>query len=150
MRGLYLEQGSVEVQDPEQSGSLRLYPANHRNLILFGGFVDMIVNLWGGRWEFGEYFTDAEIAFLDANVFIFGHVKNSENSYTHLFFDREGRFGSVTYDQNNWNRMAPQVKAMLKGKLTGTGSLDALMSEQMDVVIDRLIDRDDEARLNID
>lgn len=150
LRGLYLEHGSVEVQDPEQSGSLRLYPANHRSMILFGGFVDMIVNLWGDRWEFGEYFTDAEIAFLDANFFIFGHVKNSENSYTHLFFDCEGRFGSVTYDQNNWNKMAPQVKAMLKGKLTGTLSLDALMSDQIDVVIDRLIDRDDEARLNID
>ncbi|MDM5178022.1 SMI1/KNR4 family protein [Massilia sp. DJPM01] len=150
LRALYLEQGSVEVQDPEQSGSLRLYPAHHWSMILFGGLVDMIIRLWGDRWEFGAYFTDAELAFLDANFFIFGHVKNSENRYTHLFFDREGRFGSVTYDQDDWNKMAPQVKAMLKGKLTGTMSLDALMSDQIDGVIDCLIERDDEARLNID
>lgn len=150
LRALYLERGSIEVQDPEADGSLRIYAAQHRSMILFGGFVHMIYHLWGDRWEFEEFFTEAQISHLDANFFIFGHVKNSENRYTHLFFDREGRFGSLTYDQNNWNKMLPQVKAMLKGKLTGTLSLDALISGQMDVLIDRLIERDDEARLNID
>lgn len=150
LRALYLERGSVEIQDPGLSGSLRLYPARNDNMTLFGGLVDMISRLWGDRWEFGEYFTDTEIAFLDANLFIFGHYKHSENRYTHLFFDREGRFGCVRYDQDDWKAMLPQVKAMLRGKLKGSASLDALMSAQMDVVIDRLIDLDDEARLHID
>ncbi|NIA00212.1 hypothetical protein [Massilia sp. CCM 8734] len=150
LRALYLERGSIEVQDTEADGSLRIYAAQHYSMTLFGGFVHMIYNLWGDRWEFEEFFTEAEISCLDANFFIFGHVKNSENRYTHLFFDREGRFGGLTYDQNNWKKMLPQVKAMLKGKLTGSMSLDALISGQMDALIDRLIDRDDEARLNID
>lgn len=37
-------------------------------------------------------------------------------------FDCDGRFGSVTYDQNKWKKMLLQVKTMLNRKLTDLDS----------------------------
>lgn len=145
LRELYLDHGSFKVQD--EWGALTLYGHGEDGLRLFGGIVHMIDQLWGGRPEFDNDFSEDEIAFLNANFFVFGQFCHDSNVYTHLFFDRDGRFGSVRYDQDEWGPMETALRHMIDGRQACFQSLDELISEQMNAVIEYLIYLDDEARM---
>ena len=72
------------------------------------GITDMMRHAWGNdRWEFepkNELITQAEIDGLKSRYHCIGlHGSGDCESHTYLYFDTEGRFGTIHYHQDEFD-----------------------------------------------
>jgi tetratricopeptide (TPR) repeat protein len=152
LRELLLQHGPFEMRDTESWNSLRLYSSfKEYEMPVFGGLQKMIDEFWGGRPEFTDfnYFTDEELALLNSRYFIFGHYVEDSNANYHLYFTSQGDFGSVYYDQDNWEKMNIEMRKLLSETDVQFTHLDGLISRFTDMAIQELIDVRHEKDFNI-
>lgn len=149
LKKLYLEHGTFSIKQGGFPGSITLY-SNFRKdnpygtMPNIGGLVEMIQSLWGDRPEFEEYFSTEEINFLNQNYFIFGHYFVDDNAYVHYYFDRQGKFGTIHYDQDYFDEAYEDYfKPLLKDSLASM-SLNELISSQIDNAISKLMEAEAE------
>lgn len=142
LKSLYLQTGTFSVKNRQNWGSFHLYSEKSSDYSMpnIGGMVKMIDSLWGGRPEFGEAFSPEEIKHLNENYFVFGDYFNDDNAYYHFYFDRQGNFGSVFYDQDDFDSAYKDFfKPLLTKSLAGQ-TLDDLLSEKVDLAIKSLVE----------
>lgn len=139
LRELYLTQGAFDLRYSQAWGSLRIYPAKK-----IAGLVLSIVRHWGGRPEFKESFSEQQITFLNENLLVFGHIFHDDNAYTHLYFTKEGKFGGFHYDQDYWEDAYDILETLLKNPSARSMSLDDLIADATDTVIEKMIEDKEE------
>lgn len=144
LRKLYLEHGAFALRDPDCWRSLRLRDSGS-SLRMLAGLQEAIDDLWGGRPEFAESFDAAQIERLNREFVVFGEFFHDSNAYTHLYFTRGGGFGTLYYDQDDWDSARESLEQMLADPEAETCTLDGLISEFASDVIDALIEQRDEA-----
>ncbi|MBK8335398.1 MAG: SMI1/KNR4 family protein [Sterolibacteriaceae bacterium] len=144
LRTLYLEHGAFALRDPDYWRSLRLRDSGS-SLRMLAGLQEAIDELWGGRPEFAASFDAAQIERLNREFVVFGDFFHDSNAYTHLYFTRGGGFGTLYYDQDDWDSARESLEQMLADPEAETRTLDALISEFASDVIDALIEQRDEA-----
>lgn len=66
------------------------------------GLIAHIDELWGGRPEFEDSFSEDEIALINRNYVAFAEVCVNQNAYVHYYFDGSGQFGWLYYDQDDF------------------------------------------------
>ncbi|MGB4812108.1 MAG: hypothetical protein WBP13_06460 [Methylophilaceae bacterium] len=148
LKDLFMHFGGFELRDKEGWGSLCVYSgAKNQYFPIFAGLLDMIEMLWGNRPEFEQYLAHNEIQSLNSSYFVFGHIFHDDNAYTHLFFTIDGKFGSVYYDQDNFNEFYESVKGLLANEGGFLDSLDVLISKSSDVIIEALIEWKEEKEM---
>ncbi len=72
-----------------------------------GGLVDVLDAKW--CWEDyrdSDDFPDDDIARMNADFVCFGHCEVDQNSADHFFYDRNGHYGVLLFDQEFRNRDA--------------------------------------------
>ncbi len=140
LRECYARHGAFRVRDPDAWGSLKLYASARFDPDPFVlGIVSAIEWVWGGRPEFAASFTPEQLRALNAQYFCFGHYFHDDNAYTHLMFDRAGRFDSLYYHQDDWDSAQARLRALLD-RSEAALSFDALMIECIDALIERLVE----------
>lgn len=144
LRDLYLEHGAFALRDPDYWRSLRLRDSGS-SLRMLAGLQEAIDELWGGRPEFTASFDAAQIERLNREFVVFGEFFHDSNAYTHLYFTRGGGFGTLYYDQDDWDSARESLEQMLADPEAETRTLDALISEFASDVVDALIEQRDEA-----
>lgn len=104
LNNVWINTGALKVKDAEVWGSFEIYSNqdNPSHMPNMGGLVEMIEKLWGDRPEFHQHFSEEQIKYLNDHYFIFGHYLQDENTYDHFYFDRDGKFGTITYDQDDF------------------------------------------------
>lgn len=65
------------------------------------GLVRSIIHIWEGRPEFSQNLTKAQIDRLNQNYFIFGMRGISDNEHVYYYFDKAGKFGNMSFDQES-------------------------------------------------
>lgn len=144
LRKLYLEHGAFTLRDPGWWRSLRLYHSGG-HLQMVDGLQNAINNLWGGRPEFAASFDAHSIERLNREFFAFGHFLHDDNAYTHLYFTRNGGFGVLYYHQDDWGSAYDSLQEILANPDHHTVTLDEVISEYANAVVDALIEMRDEA-----
>ncbi|WP_431483962.1 hypothetical protein [Pseudomonas solani] len=102
------------------------------------GIIDVIRAHWGGdRPEFdaGRHFSAEEIAALNERFIGYGWYRVAdilEGAYF-LFFDREGRFGSLYYHQDDFAGAKQALREMLRDGIKGQ-PLEQLLGEALEEV----------------
>ena len=147
LKSLYLEAGTFLIKSTESWGSIQLYSNldSEYKMHNIGGLVKTIELLWGGRPEFKESFTDEEINYLNSNYFSFGHYFHDDNVYTHYYFDKSGKFGSITYDQDDFEgTYNDYFKPLLKSSLANQ-TFDELISSDVDQAIQYFLEEIEES-----
>ncbi len=139
LKSLYLGNGTFSVKDGLWN-SINIYSnqENHYSLPNIGGLVEMIDQLWGGRPEFEENFSVEEIGYLNKNYFVFGHYFHDDNVYSHFYFDRDGNFEDVMYDQDDFGSAYDFFFKPLLTKSLANKTFDELISSKIDKVIENL------------
>lgn len=104
------------------------------------GLVDAIVHSWGNdRPEFapGKFFSADQLKALNAQYIGFGLYRPDLERAHYLYFDAQGRFGALFYDQDDFSDAQKRLTAMLRtspapGDLASVigHSLDALRQSQ--------------------
>ncbi len=143
LRFLYLEHGAFTLRDPSYWRSLRLLDSGAR-LRMLAGLQAAIDDLWGGRPEFADSFDASDIDRLNREFIAFGYFCHNDNEYTHLYFTRSGGFGSLYYDQDDWDSAYALLEQMLVNPDEGTGTLDEMINKFANQVVDALIAERDE------
>lgn len=67
------------------------------------GLIKHIDDLWGGRPEFEDSFSEDEIALLNRDYVAFAEVCVNQNAFLHYYFDASGKFGWLYYDQDDFD-----------------------------------------------
>lgn len=141
LRRLYLEHGAVELRDADMWGSLSLYGKESGSCMpAISGLMDGIDSLWGGRPEFEDSFSAAQLDFLNAHYFVFGHIFHHDNAYTHLFFSKSGACRAVYYHQDQWYDALPSFEDLLTEAPAGGWDFDSLFSEAVDDIIASMVE----------
>jgi hypothetical protein len=93
------------------------------------GLIDYIKYSWGNdRWEFesDEFFTTEQLHVLNEKYKCFGIYRpNLERAY-YLYFDQQGNFGEILYDQNLFEETKNHLQSMLT-KSPANQSFNALI-----------------------
>lgn len=140
LRECYAQYGAFCVRDPGSWGSLKLYASTQFGPKPFvQGVVGAIEYVWGGRPEFEACFSPDEIRQLNDQYFCFGHYFHDDNAYSHLVFDRAGRFDRLYYHQDDWDSAYARFKDLLSESDFAL-TFDALISACIDDIIERLIE----------
>jgi hypothetical protein len=134
LRQLLTEHGPFDVRDSGDWNHLSLNDDGKHSSV-FGGLVKMIEDLWGGRPEFEETFTAEQIYFFNTNFFVYGHFQHDDNAYTHLYFTRDGCFGSIYYHQDVWEDMQIELNALLNSVDVPRYTLDSELSSMIDDLV---------------
>ena len=98
------------------------------------GLINYIDYAWGGRPEFEEYYQEKHRDYLNKNYFVFGMRYHDDNVHEYLYFDREGMFGSIVFDQDEFSQVQKQLNPLLK-KSTANETLDQVISRSFSEVI---------------
>lgn len=138
---LYENYGVFSVNDGIwRSITLFSNQESHYSLPNIGGLMEMIDQLWGGRPEFEEFFSAEEIEYLNQNYFVFGHYYHDDNVYSHFYFDREGNFEDVRYDQDDFGSAYDFFFKPLLTKSLANKTFDEVISFHIDKVIESLVE----------
>jgi hypothetical protein len=76
----------------------------------------------------------AQIACLDANYFCFGSLLYDDQDREYLYFDRQHRFGSLRFQDEDADQNLKELAPLLSGTIAPL-SLDKLLSASMDKTI---------------
>lgn len=98
------------------------------------GLVEYIDYVWGGRPEFEECYKEKELLFLNENYFAFGTRYQDDNVHEYIYFDKNGRFGSIVFDQDYFEVFQDEVEPMFK-KSTAGETLEQVLSRQFTELI---------------
>jgi len=107
------------------------------------GLIEMIRYSWGfDRYEFdeGENFTAEEIKQLNSNYKCIGWYRDDtvcESAY-YIFFDKDGNFGELFYDQDCFNDAYKVLKKLLKNEFEKT-TLENILVKALEQTKDTLI-----------
>ncbi|NHZ44398.1 SMI1/KNR4 family protein [Massilia aquatica] len=150
LRQLYLEHGALQMREDGMWGTLAVYGSEHEpRTPPLSGLMDGIDSLWGGRPEFDDSFSEEELGYLNAHYVVFGHIHHDDNSYTHLYFNKNGGCGALYYHQDDWDDAYSSFEDMLTPPHAGGASFDSLFSNAVDEVIESMVswkeDEDNEA-----
>jgi hypothetical protein len=55
---------------------------------------------WGSHWD-EEDFPKNAVDAMNTNYVVFGHFMETEDRFQHFYFDRQGHFGSLRFDQDS-------------------------------------------------
>lgn len=156
LKSLYLEMSGLASYDNE-SWSLQidevpflLERLNHKDKwsqCRSLGLIDYIRFSWGNdRQELEEdvYLTGEQIDFLNKNYKCFGLYRTDwgfeEADY--LYFDRNGKFGTIRYHQDYIHELVPRLMTLLQ-KSTATEDLDSLLLRIMNVLENGILSDND-------
>jgi hypothetical protein len=106
------------------------------------GIIDMILFSWGNdRYEFadGEFFSKEQKDFLNTQYKCFGWYRTDTvlDCAYYLYFDANGNFGALCYDQDMFEEVQEDLIKMLENSLANE-TLENLLSnaiEQMRLVL---------------
>ena len=139
LKEFYSNHGAVNIKDFDLWNSLQVC-----TLSKVAGLVDQIDAFWGGRPEFKKYMKAAELEALNTQFFVFGQYHHDDNYNTHFFFDKTGNFGTITYNQDEWDDFQDRLNDLLSGKTAVNLTFDELISAQVNDLVQSLIEYKDE------
>ncbi|SEJ21465.1 hypothetical protein SAMN05216327_107133 [Dyadobacter sp. SG02] len=106
--------------------------------ILSLGLLDMIKHSWGNdRYEIDKLSAEVRDGINSAYI-CFGWFRTNDNleSANYLYFDRDGKFGSVFYHQDDFGDLLTEyIRPMLK-ESAASQSLEDLIVASMDTIIE--------------
>lgn len=94
------------------------------------GLLQFIDHAWGGRPELAAWLPADAAAKLNAEYIVFGYRYVDDNVHDYFFFDRQGRFGNLPFDQDDMTGARDIVRGMAKAAPAGE-SLDKLLGDQL-------------------
>ncbi len=146
LKKLYLEHGTFSIRDEEELESIKLYSNKESKYALqnIGGLIQSIDELWGGKPVFKKSLSAQDIAYLNTNYFVFGHYLHDDDAYSHFYFDRNGKFGVLTYDQGDFPLAFNEYLSPLLKSSLATLSLDELLSSQVNFLIKKVLEEEEE------
>jgi hypothetical protein len=97
------------------------------------GLIDFIDHTWGGRPEFKECLTRSEIQTINKRCIAFGYRYEDDNVHDYLYFDGDGNFGSLFFDQDDRKSWEPCIRDILSESAHVT-SLEALLQDQFEII----------------
>lgn len=97
------------------------------------GIVDFIDYYWGGRPEFAAYFSIANITRLNQQYQIFGLKYVDDNVHDYWFFDQQGNFGHLLFDQDDCEYAMEMLKELLISSNLSF-SLEELLESQLESI----------------
>ena len=112
------------------------------------GLIDYIRFVWGNdREEFDEdnYLTGEQINLLNKNYKCFGLYRTDwglEEAY-YLYFDRDGKFGTIRYHQDCMNELVPQLISLLQ-KSAATENLEDLLLRILNVLENGILSEEED------
>lgn len=98
------------------------------------GLVEYIDYVWGGRPEFEEFYKEKEVRFLNENYFAIGTRYQDDNVHEYIYFDKNGKFGSIVFDQDYFEAFQDEVEPMFE-KSTARETLKQVLSRQFTELI---------------
>lgn len=104
------------------------------------GLVKYIDGAWGGRPEFEEFCKAEHIEYLNKNYVVFGMRYIDDNCHEYAYFDREGNFGTIFFDQDGFEYFQRELNPMLK-KSTASLTFDQVVSRLITGQIEGLIEQ---------
>lgn len=99
--------------------------------------IDFIDYYWGGRPEFVEYFSAEEIAQLNQQYKVFGLRYIDDNVHDYWVFDQYGKFGNLTFDQDDCEYAMDMLKELLISS-NFMLSLEELLIAQFESILEEL------------
>ncbi|MDR0481084.1 MAG: sel1 repeat family protein, partial [Gallionellaceae bacterium] len=97
------------------------------------GLIDGIKHFFGNdrpELEEGEFFNAEELRFLNEHYTCFGHYRPDFERAWYLFFDQHGHFDDIYYDQDCFDELEEQLRAMLI-KSPASRDLDTLLEHAL-------------------
>ncbi|WP_028603020.1 SMI1/KNR4 family protein [Ottowia thiooxydans] len=131
LKDFYLQYGGLERNEKYSECYLEI-PGVSKVLKLLNsigelaslGLIDGIKHSWGNdRWEFeeDEFFSSAELQSLNDKYKFFGLYRPDLERAHYLYFDQQGNFGELFYDQDLFDDAETELRSML---LKSPASLD--------------------------
>ncbi|MFC4159525.1 hypothetical protein [Chitinimonas lacunae] len=100
------------------------------------GLVDFIKWIWGSRDEIDESYDSEDIEQLNRSYRVFGMQYYDDNQHSYLYFDEAGRFGSIYYDQDNFDALCRDYLDPMLNASPADCTLDELVSALIDETIE--------------
>jgi SMI1 / KNR4 family (SUKH-1) len=100
------------------------------------GLVDMIKFSWGNdRPEFEDELSAEQIKFLNDNYKCFGWYRDDTvlESAWYLYFDTQGSFGQIFYDQDDFEELKADLEQLI-AQNTATDTLENLISQALEQI----------------
>ncbi|MBH1962892.1 MAG: SMI1/KNR4 family protein [Comamonadaceae bacterium] len=119
----YLQYGGLEPSQKYSESYLKiagvskvLKSLNSAGGLASLGLIDGIKHSWGNdRWEFekDEFFSSEELQALNAKYKCFGLYRPDLERAHYLYFDEQGKFGELHYDQDLFQNAETKLRSML-------------------------------------
>lgn len=101
------------------------------------GIIEFIDYYWGGRPEFADHFSSDQIATLNQQYKVFGLKYVDDNVHDYWFFDQKGKFGNLTFDQDDCEYAMKILKELLISSSL-TLSLEELLNAQLESILEEV------------
>ncbi len=101
------------------------------------GLLEYIDQLWGGRPEIADTFSQDQIEALNTQYAVIGWCYIDDNVHEYLFFDREGGFHRLLFDQDDPNDALQWLRTSLLQPVVGS-PFDAMLKAVLEGVRSRV------------
>lgn len=102
------------------------------------GLVAYIDNVWGGRPEFEEEYTPEQIDRLNRTAICFSTLYINDDSHEYAFFDQNGKFGTIAYNQDDFPALKEILEPILE-RSNANQTFDEVVSHQITGLIDLMM-----------
>jgi hypothetical protein len=113
------------------------------------GILSKIDNLWGGREDILTSMNEQAISFINNNYFMVGSIYMNDNEHYYLYFNTEGQFNVIRYDQDYLEDMLTQLNEMATSPAIGSLNFDDAVAECIYIIMPSLTEWADDVRDNI-
>lgn len=136
LKEVLLEKGAFSSGCPidMEERTFQIYPVEECRS-MGNGLVAHIDDLWGGRPEFEEAFSEEEIAYFNENYISFADACVNQNTFLHYYFDRSGEFGWICYDQDDFDTASENYFRPLLAASQAKYSFDEIVSHMASTCI---------------
>lgn len=132
-----LQQGALQSNAfADAWQTLHLFPA-HQLVKMQTGLVTFIDSYWGGRPEFAEFLSTEQIRQLNEKYHVFGLTYIDDNVHDYFFFDQQGKFGHLSFDQDDCEPAMETLKMLLISSNL-TLSLEQLLQAQLEAMLEAI------------
>ena len=116
--------------------TVQLFSANQL-LEMQTGLVEFIDDYWGGRPEFAAFFSTEQIKQLNEKYHVFGLTYIDDNGHNYFFFDQQGKFGHLPFDQDDCEPTMTTLNRLLISSNLEL-SLEELLQTQLDAMLNAI------------
>lgn len=89
------------------------------------GLYNHILDVWGGRPDLEDALDEESTSIVNANYIVFASRYLHDNVHVYWYFDRNGQFGALRFDQDEWQENIWKIESLADIVPPDSDGLDA-------------------------